>query len=72
LGEEVVGVVQLRPGASLDPGELREFVARSIARFKAPLAIALCEAVRRHPSGKPDYGWARGIAERAVATTAAA
>jgi 3-oxocholest-4-en-26-oate---CoA ligase len=61
--------VQLRPEATLDPYELREFVARSIARFKAPRAIAFCERIRRHPSGKADYQWARSVAEKAVAVT---
>jgi fatty-acyl-CoA synthase len=69
FGEEVVGIVQLRPGATVDPAELREFAARSIARFKAPRAIAFCDTVRRHPSGKPDYPWARSVAARAVAAT---
>lgn len=69
FGEEVVGIVQLRPGAALDPYQLREFVARSIARFKAPRAIAFCEHIRRHASGKPDYQWARSAAQQAVAAT---
>ena len=69
FGEEVVGLVQLRSGATFDPHELREFVARSIARFKAPRAIASCPHIRRHPSGKPDYRWARAVAEEAVAAT---
>jgi fatty-acyl-CoA synthase len=69
FGEEVVGIVQLRPEATLDPYELREFTARSIARFKAPRAIAFCERIRRHPSGKADYPWARSVAEQAVAAT---
>jgi fatty-acyl-CoA synthase len=70
FGEEVVGIVQLRPGAALAPAELREFAARSIARFKAPRAIAFCERVHRHASGKGDYGWARAAAGQAVAATA--
>lgn len=65
FGEEVVGVVQLRPGATVEPAELREFTANVIARFKAPRAIAFCDAVRRHPSGKPDYGWAKTVAGHA-------
>ena len=69
FGEEVVGVVQLRPGAALDPAELREFAARAIARFKAPRAIAFCDAIRRHASGKPDYTWARAVAAQAAAAT---
>jgi len=69
FGEEVVGLVQLRPEAALDPSELREFTAQSIARFKAPRAIAFCERVHRHASGKPDYRWARSAAAQAVAAT---
>jgi fatty-acyl-CoA synthase len=71
FGEEVVGIVQLRPEATRDPYELREFTARSIARFKAPQAIAFCERIRRHPSGKADYQWARSIVEQAVSATPA-
>ena len=70
FGEEVVGIVQLRPGTLPDPRELREFTARWIARFKAPRAIAFCERVHRHASGKGDYRWARDVAERAVIATA--
>jgi fatty-acyl-CoA synthase len=70
FGEEVVGIVQLRPGATLEPHALREFAARSIARFKAPRAIAFCERVQRHASGKADYAWARSVAARAAAATA--
>lgn len=69
FGEEVVGIVQLRPEATLDPYELREFTAHSIARFKAPRAIAFSEQIRRHASGKPDYRWARSVALQAVAAT---
>jgi len=69
FGEEVVGLVQLRPGAALDPFELREFTGQSIARFKAPRAIAFCERVHRHASGKPDYQWARSAAAQAVTAT---
>jgi len=69
FGQEVVGLVQLRPGASIEPRTLRDFVAESIARFKAPRAIAFCERVQRHPSGKGDYGWARTAAEKAVPAT---
>jgi fatty-acyl-CoA synthase len=71
FGEEVVGIVQLRPEATLDPHELREFTARSIARFKAPQAIAFCESIRRHPSGKADYQWARSVAGQAVSAAQA-
>jgi acyl-CoA synthetase (AMP-forming)/AMP-acid ligase II len=69
FGQEVVGLVQLRPGAAVEASELREFTAQAIARFKAPRAIAFCDRVRRHASGKPDYQWARSAAQDAVAAT---
>jgi fatty-acyl-CoA synthase len=69
FGEELVAVVQLRPGAALEPAELRAYVAQSIARFKAPHAIAFCAQVRRHASGKPDYQWARTAALEAMPAT---
>ncbi len=66
FGQEVVAVVQLRGGARVQPADLREFVALSLARFKAPRWVAFCEIVRRHASGKPDYRWALMYADTAV------
>jgi acyl-CoA synthetase (AMP-forming)/AMP-acid ligase II len=66
FGQEVTAIVQLRDGALVAPSELREFVAKSIARFKAPRAVAFCEVVSRHASGKPDYEWAFRAAQEAV------
>ena len=59
-------------GVELDPAELREFVAAEIARFKAPRAVVVCDAVQRHASGKADYRWAREVAITAVDATKAA
>jgi fatty-acyl-CoA synthase len=69
FGQEVVAVVQPRAGRNPQPAELREFVAESLARFKAPRAVLVCEQIRRHPSGKADYGWARSVATDAVSAT---
>jgi 3-oxocholest-4-en-26-oate---CoA ligase len=69
FGQEVVAVVQPRAGRNPQPAELREFVAESLARFKAPRAVLMCEQIRRHPSGKADYGWARSVATDAVSAT---
>lgn len=71
FGQEVVAVVALRDGATFDPGALREFVAADIARFKAPRAIAVCAAVRRHANGKADYRWAQQMALSAVSAVSA-
>jgi acyl-CoA synthetase (AMP-forming)/AMP-acid ligase II len=66
FGEEVVALVQVRPGASLIPHDVREYAASSIARFKAPRAVLFCDRIGRHPSGKADYTWARQAALSAV------
>jgi fatty-acyl-CoA synthase len=67
FGQEVVAIVQLRPGEErVSPRELRAFAAESIARYKAPRAVAFCDAIGRHPTGKPDYEWARKVAESAA------
>jgi 3-oxocholest-4-en-26-oate---CoA ligase len=66
FGEEVVAVVQLRQGATTGPGEIRDFVSRSLARFKAPRAVAICDRIARHANGKADYRWARSAAADAV------
>ncbi len=68
FGEEVVAIVQLRAGAVARPADIREFAAGTVARFKAPRAVLVCDLVARHPSGKPDYRWAREAALDAVAT----
>jgi fatty-acyl-CoA synthase len=65
FGQEVVAVVSPRDGVAVDPVGVREFVATEIARFKAPRAVAVCDTVRRHANGKPDYAWAREVAAAA-------
>jgi fatty-acyl-CoA synthase len=65
FGQEVTAIVQLRSGVLVAPSELREFVAKSIARFKAPRAVAFCEVIKRQASGKPDYQWALEAAQGA-------
>jgi fatty-acyl-CoA synthase len=66
FGQEVVALVAPREGTTIDPVQLREFVAADIARFKAPRAVLVCDAVRRHANGKADYRWAQEVALNAV------
>lgn len=70
FGEEVVALVQLRPGARLSPLEVREFAAGTVARFKAPRAVLMCDRIGRHATGKPDYRWARQAALDALPAAA--
>lgn len=58
-GEEVVAIVQLRPGASTGADELIAEAGKHIARYKLPKAIVFSEAIQRSPSGKADYRWAK-------------
>ena len=37
-------------------------MAADIARFKAPRAVVVCDAVQRHANGKADYRWAQEVA----------
>lgn len=61
-GQEVVAVVQLRPGVGVTDDELRETCARSLARYKLPKRFVYRDVIARFPSGKPDYRWARAQA----------
>jgi acyl-CoA synthetase (AMP-forming)/AMP-acid ligase II len=67
FGEEVVALVQLRPGSALTGIEVRDYVGTVLARFKAPRAVRFCDRIGRHPTGKGDYGWARAAAVDAEA-----
>ena len=58
-GEEVVAVVQLRDGATLEDRELVEVAARHLARYKLPRVVVRRDRIVRAPSGKADYRWAR-------------
>jgi acyl-CoA synthetase (AMP-forming)/AMP-acid ligase II len=53
LGEDVAAAVVLRPGASVDDGELRRYLGTRIARHKIPARIwFLDEPLPRNASGK--------------------
>jgi 3-oxocholest-4-en-26-oate---CoA ligase len=63
FGQEVVAIVQLRAPEACSPADLRAWCTEHLARYKAPRAFVVVDEVRRHPSGKADYRWAK---ERAV------
>ncbi|MEU2616221.1 long-chain fatty acid--CoA ligase [Micromonospora sp. NPDC007271] len=52
LGEEVVAVVALRPGASATPEELREHVKGQLAAYKYPRQVWIVPALPKGPTGK--------------------
>jgi long-chain acyl-CoA synthetase len=52
LGEEVAAVVRLKPGASADPGELREHVRSQLAAYKYPRHVWIVDELPHGGSGK--------------------
>jgi fatty-acyl-CoA synthase len=60
-GEEVVAIVKLLPNVDVVEKDLIESCAPFIARYKLPKHIVFRDEVRRSPSGKPDYTWAKQL-----------
>jgi fatty-acyl-CoA synthase len=63
-GQEVVAIVALAEGASVEAQELIDHAADFIARYKLPKTIVFRPVIERSPAGKADYRWAR---EQAIA-----
>jgi len=57
-----VAVVQARPGATLDPAELRAFCRERLAAYKIPREVVQVDRIERSPAGKADYRWASEVA----------
>ncbi|MCX3062849.1 acyl-CoA synthetase [Streptomyces beihaiensis] len=66
-GNHVAAVVQLRPGApALTLDRLRTHCRSHLAGYKIPRQLVLTDSIRRSPSGKADYRWARAVASRSA------
>ncbi|GAA3771015.1 acyl-CoA synthetase [Streptomyces coacervatus] len=62
-GNHVAAVVQLREGAprpSLE--DVQSYCRTHLAGYKIPRQLVITETIRRSPSGKADYRWAREVA----------
>jgi acyl-CoA synthetase (AMP-forming)/AMP-acid ligase II len=65
-GHHVAAVVQLRSGAARPSLEDIQAHCRSrLAGYKVPRRLVIAESLRRSPSGKADYRWAREVAASA-------
>jgi len=62
--QRVAAVVQPRVGAKPTLEELQAHCRQHIAGYKVPRQVTLVDEVARYPSGKPDYAWARKVAEQ--------
>jgi len=61
FGERVAAVVSLRPGTATATDALREHCRETLAGYKVPARITFVPEVRRFPTGKADYRWARAV-----------
>ncbi|MEU4930159.1 acyl-CoA synthetase [Streptomyces yokosukanensis] len=62
-GNHVAAVVQLREGAArLSLDDIQSHCRTRLAGYKIPRQLVITDSVRRSPSGKADYRWAREVA----------
>jgi acyl-CoA synthetase (AMP-forming)/AMP-acid ligase II len=61
-GQRVAAVVQPRAGADLTLEQVDTHCRTHLAGYKVPRSLHVAERISRHPSGKPDYRWAREVA----------
>jgi long-chain acyl-CoA synthetase len=52
LGEEISAIVVPRPGHTIDPAELREWLAEGLAAYKIPRIYKIVEALPKGATGK--------------------
>jgi acyl-CoA synthetase (AMP-forming)/AMP-acid ligase II len=64
-GEKVVALVQPNPGCRIDTEGLRQYGRDRLTGYKVPKVVMVVDEIQRSPSGKPDYPWARSLAESA-------
>ena len=64
FGQRVVAVVSLRPDTTSPTDEdLAAFTREHISGYKVPRSWVRVDHCERLPTGKPDYAWARKVAE---------
>jgi acyl-CoA synthetase (AMP-forming)/AMP-acid ligase II len=75
FGNRVAAVVQLREpdgvsGSSvgLTDQDLQDYCRTKLSGYKVPRIWVRVDAVRRSPSGKPDYPWAKALVARGAET----
>jgi acyl-CoA synthetase (AMP-forming)/AMP-acid ligase II len=63
FGEQVVALVEARDGTAVAPSldALQTHCRGRLAGYKLPRAVYAVEHIKRTPSGKPDYDWARSV-----------
>ncbi len=62
-GQRVAAIVQLRDGHEATLEDLTEHARTLVAGYKVPRELHVVDEIVRSPSGKPDYPWAKKLAE---------
>ncbi len=65
--EEVVALVEVKPGCGLEPSSLRDYVGRRLAAYKRPQHIFILEKIPASPTGKILKAGLAGLAEALIA-----
>ncbi len=65
LGQRIAAIVTPRDDAQPSLEELQTFVRTKLAGYKVPRQLQLTDTIPRTPVGKPDYRWAKRLAESA-------
>jgi acyl-CoA synthetase (AMP-forming)/AMP-acid ligase II len=69
FGQRVTAVVSTRDGMAVpDDTELEDHARQHVAGYKVPRRWVHVDRCQRLPTGKPDYRWARSVAERPSVT----
>lgn len=64
MGEQLVALVQLRPGADAEPESLQAWCRQSLAGYKCPKQIRFVDEIQRNPMGKLDKRALRASLQR--------
>lgn len=63
FGSRVAAIVEPRQGRSPDLDGIQAHCRTKIAGYKIPRQLHIVDQVERAPSGKPDYRWAKSVAD---------
>jgi 3-oxocholest-4-en-26-oate---CoA ligase len=66
-GERVAAVVQPREGHTVSLEDVQEHARHLLAGYKVPRELHIVDEIRRQPSGKPEYPWAKELATKGEA-----
>jgi acyl-CoA synthetase (AMP-forming)/AMP-acid ligase II len=65
FGEAITAVVEAKPGATVEEGDVIAHVKGKLAAYKAPKRVVVVDSIQRAPNGKVDY---KGVRARAMAS----